>query len=304
VRHLGQTQLAVAFVGLVGACVLPSIDLSGRPCPCITGYSCDASTHRCVLGENASSAGGSTSSESGATSTIATGAFASSTSTVGSGGGDLTQGLVAAYPFEEGIGTTTADTSGNSFDGTLVNGPIWTTGRIGNALTFDGVNDYVIGPSFAISGSMTLSAWIYQTGQSPSSDDAAIISAHSTGGYQLDTTIDRGPRTIGFKLFSSTNADMDRYGATAITFNQWHHVAGVYDASAKTMDVYLDGHVDNGTLLGPVEGSQLPGNVAANIGRRPDDPLKYEFNGKLDEIRIYNRALSAAEILELYQLAP
>jgi len=209
-------------------------------------------------------------------------------------------GPVGAYPFEEGSGTTTADFSGSNNTGTLI-GATWTAGRIGNALAFDGVGANVdLGnpPALQFSGSMTVSAWI-NSAAFPR-DDAAIVSSVQfgapQGGFQFDTTVDTGPRTVGFKLFSPSGALMIRYGATVLQLNQWYHVAGVYDAQAQTMTVYLNGVADNGTLLGRVGNMQLPASLDMFIGRRSDVPGDYYFNGVIDEVRIYNRALTQAEI--------
>ena len=89
---------------------------------------------------------------------------------------------------------------------------------------------------------VTISAWIKST--SYPRDDAAIVSSHNGVGFQLDTTIDRGPRTIGFKLGSPCGLLMARYGKTPLALNTWYYVAGVYNAKAKTMDVYLNGELD------------------------------------------------------------
>ena len=70
-------------------------------------------------------------------------------------------------------------------------------------------------------------------------------------GFQLDTTIDTGPRTIGFKLTNAGLTDMIRYGKTALTLNSWYFVTGVYDASARTMHVYLNGVLDDGSWSAP-----------------------------------------------------
>src|SRR5439155_8987321 len=110
----------------------------------------------------------------------------------------------ASYPFNESSGTTTADASGHGITGTLVNGATFTTARkYGNALALDGVNDYVdLGNPGALQlkGSMTVSAWINATAFP--GDDAAVVSDRDSGslGFQLDTTVDTGRRTIGFKL--------------------------------------------------------------------------------------------------------
>src|SRR5206468_9777237 len=72
-------------------------------------------------------------------------------------------GLIAYWKFDEGSGTTVADSSGNGNTGTLVNGPVWTAGQVGNALFFDGIDDNITVPDSAsldLSSSFTLSAWV------------------------------------------------------------------------------------------------------------------------------------------------
>ena len=114
-------------------------------------------------------------------------------------------------------------------------------------------------------------------------------------GFQLDTTIDRGPRTIGFKLTNSSGANMFRYGATTLQANTWYFVTGVYDAATSSLHVYLNGQLDDGTLLGTVTAAQQNSTANVNIGRRPGSS-SFNFNGRIDDVRIYNRALTAAEI--------
>jgi hypothetical protein len=141
---------------------------------------------------------------------------------------------------------------------------------------------------------MTISAWIKST--SFPQDDAAIVSSRSNGvGFQLDTTIDKGPRTIGFKLGSSCGTTMARYGATPLALDTWYYVTGVYDADAKTMDVYLNGKLDNGFLLGPVEGMQKSSRKNVYAGRRSDSD-QFGFAGEIDDVRIYSLPLTKAEI--------
>ncbi len=145
---------------------------------------------------------------------------------------------------------------------------------------------------------MTISAWINSS--SFPSNDAAIVSKRASGfsGYQLDTTIDRGPRTVGFKLTASSGSNMRRYGATALQANTWYYVTGVYNATAQTMDVYLNGQLDNGVLDGGVTATQQNSTQPVHIGQRPGSPGSFNFAGTIDEVRIgYARALTQAEIL-------
>src|SRR6185503_7867734 len=75
--------------------------------------------------------------------------------------------------------------------------------------------------------------------------------------------------------------------------NAWYHVAGVYNAAAGTLDIYVNGILDSGSLVGVIPPSQFNQTVNVNIGRRTGG---FYFNGIIDEVRIYNRALSQAEI--------
>ena len=205
---------------------------------------------------------------------------------------------IAAYPFNEGSGTTAADASGSGLTGTLTNGAGWGTGRNAGAVLLDGVDDFVeLGnPALLqLTGSMTVSAWINSAAFPV--DDAAIVSKRTSGetGYQLDTTIDRGPRTVGFKLTNNSGGTMFRYGATTLQANTWYFVTGVYDAATSALHVYLNGQLDDGTLLGTVTSTQQNSSANVNIGRRPTGNT-FNFNGRIDDVRIYNRSLTQTEI--------
>ena len=207
-------------------------------------------------------------------------------------------GITAGYAFNETSGTTTADASGHGITGTLTNGPTFTAGKYGNAVNLDGINDYVnLGNPTALqlTGSMTLSAWVYVS--SFPADDAVVISKRGANavGFQLDLTKDTGPRTIGFKLTSSSGGQMIRYGTTALQPNTWYHIAGVYNATTKTMDVYLNGVLDNGALVGTVTASQQNSTANVNIGRRPG-ASGFEFAGRIDDVRIADHALTQSQI--------
>ena len=165
-------------------------------------------------------------------------------------------------------------------------------------MLLDGVDDFVeLGnPALLqLTGSMTVSAWV-NSAAFPG-DDAAIVSKRTSGevGYQLDTTVDRGPRTIGFKLTNSSGGTMFRYGATTLQANTWYFVTGVYDAATSALHVYLNGQLDDGTLLGTVTATQQNSSANVNIGRRPTGN-SFNFNGRIDDVRIYARALTQTEI--------
>src|SRR5262245_3535137 len=204
--------------------------------------------------------------------------------------------LEAHWSFDGTVGAAVRDDSGPALDGVLVNHPPLVPGVNGRALSFNGANQWVdIGDPVALrlTGSMTLSAWIKSSAFPV--DDAAIVSDYSGLGYQLDTTIDEGPRTIGFKLANSAGRFMARYGRTPLAKNRWYHVAGVYDAEAKTLDVYLNGRLDNGCAMGVITSRQHVSGEKAFVGRR-GSWRGFEFAGTIDDVRIYSRALTADEI--------
>ena len=87
---------------------------------------------------------------------------------------------------------------------------------------------------------------------------------------------------------------MFRYGATTLQANTWYHVAGVYDAASSALHVYLNGQLDDGVLVGTVTSSQQNSNANVNIGQRPTGG--FQTNGRIDNVRVYSSALSAAQL--------
>ena len=147
-----------------------------------------------------------------------------------------------------------------------------------------------------LTGSMTVSAWIYATAFP--SDDAAVVSRRDSSerGFQLDTTVDTGRRTIGFKLTNSSGGNMIRYGATTLQTNTWYNIAAVYNAAAQTLHVYLNGQLDDGQLLGTVTTTQQTSALDVEIGQRPGSPGVYQFNGRIDDVRIADHAITQSQI--------
>jgi VanZ family protein len=204
--------------------------------------------------------------------------------------------LEARWAFDNDQGALVRDSSGGNLDARFSSAPAHTQGVIARAAVFDGSRYVEVGSATALrlAGSMTITAMI-NSAAFPG-DDAAIVSQLSHGlGYQLDTTVDKGPRTIGFKLTNTRGQLMIRYGRTPLVLNTWYHIAGVYDAQAKTLDVYLNGRQDDGPLAGVVTGMQHPSRAAVFVGRRAD-AKGFEFTGFIDDVRIYSLALTQNEI--------
>ena len=211
--------------------------------------------------------------------------------------GDTLPGTLEAYwKLDESSGNSVIDYSGHQLPGKFRTEPKRVRSVLGSAPIFDGTNyvNFWHATALRLARSMTISAWINSS--SYPVDDAAIVSQlDGDRGYQLDTTIDRGPRTVGFKLGDACGKLMARYGATPLLPNTWYHVAGVYDAASKTLDVYLNGQLDNGFLLGSVSSIQQSSREAVYVGRRPNS-LKFNFSGLIHHVRIYSFALTKSQI--------
>ncbi|MFZ2187077.1 MAG: fused MFS/spermidine synthase [Candidatus Moraniibacteriota bacterium] len=222
-----------------------------------------------------------------------------------------TSGLVGQWSFDgkdinwaSSITGTAADTSGQGNTGTLTNmsqsaSPV--VGKIGQALNFDGTNDYVNAgaPSVLNSlGDYTISAWI----KTSSAANYLVVASkwnQSSSGYMLMIDSLGKPEFWSEGLPSSTNYTIT--GSTAVNDGKWHYIVGKRDGAT----IYL--YVDGASAATPVAAStetittttpQLIGAYWNGAGT----PSVWFFSGTIDDVRIYSRALSAVEIQSLYAL--
>jgi PKD repeat protein len=196
-------------------------------------------------------------------------------------------GLVAAYNFDQGSGSTLTDVSGRNHHGRIY-GAAWTnSGKYGKALAFDGVNDFVkVSDSTALdlTTGMTLEAWVYptasQSGQRPViKKEAEVYFLHA--GSTTGTLRPSGGVTIGSTIKSVT-------APNAIPVNAWSHLALTYNGS--TLRLYVNGaQVASASVSGTIKNGG-----ALRIGG--DSVYKQYFQGRVDDIRIYNRALTATQV--------
>ncbi len=201
-------------------------------------------------------------------------------------------GLVAAYTFNEGAGTTAADAAGNGHTGTIT-GATWTSqGKFGNALTFDGVNDWVTVASTTLlnlTTGMTLEAWVFPTLQGTSWRNVLIKERTNGEVYNLYSNTDSSAPAVYAVGTSSPGAPVEARGPAQLPLNTWTHLAATYDGAALRLFV-------NGSQVGSraLTGSLLTSTGVLRIG---GNGIWGEFfQGRIDEIRIYSRALSQAEI--------
>jgi hypothetical protein len=194
-------------------------------------------------------------------------------------------GLRAAYTFNEGMGSVLADASGNGNTATAI-GTAWTVGKYGNALAFNGTNSYVQGVNISFSsGPFSLATW-FKTGQ-PGSQMLMGKFNNATNLMYLQTTTSGG---IVGGLHDGNGWQEAMDNSQSYADNQWHHAALV--VSATTLDLYLDGHLK---ASGTHDNSFAINANPWNFGRRNDGRLY--LKGALDEVRIYGKALTPAEVV-------
>lgn len=196
-------------------------------------------------------------------------------------------GLVAAYAFEEGAGTAAADGSGRGHTGT-VTGATWVqNGRFGRALSFDGVNDLVsVADTTALdlTNGMTLEAWVR-----PSSTAAwrTVLLKERSGGLSYGLYASNGAsRPSGYIRIGG---DIDTQSTSSLPVNAWSHVAVTYNGSV--LRLYVNGtQVASRNQTGSISTSSNPLRIGGNLS------WGEYFAGLIDEVRVYNRALSQSEI--------
>ena len=184
-------------------------------------------------------------------------------------------------------------------NGTFVGRPSFGAGEVGEAFNLNGTSQYVDVPynaALTATTNLTVEAWIYPRGLNPASA-SPIVKKSGEGLAQQDGYSLEMNDTGGVAIWGYINGGVGWVPSVPATvpLNQWSHVAGVYDGTNLSM--YL-----NGVLVGaPV---YEPGQIVASgndlqIGHDPAIPSRY-FNGLIDEASVYNKALSAAQILAIY----
>jgi hypothetical protein len=227
---------------------------------------------------------------------------------------DYTSNLVGWWKLDESSGTSAADSAGSN-TGTLTNGPVWQPigGKASGALDFEESSEQYISlgnpAALQITGSLTIAAWIKPESHHGGSADDYVVSKHNYGGscgYALKGSEDCGSQRIQLVINSASNcsAQAQLCGSTILSNNTWYHVAGVYNATAQTMSIYVNGVLDNGNLIeGSVPASIFNSTANALIGTDYSSGVAStydDFDGLIDDVRIYNRALSAADVAALY----
>jgi Concanavalin A-like lectin/glucanases superfamily len=208
-------------------------------------------------------------------------------------------GLLGNWRFDEGSGTTANNTATNAFQGSLSNSPAWVVSQAAialqpiatNCLKFDGVNGYVqVAHNPDLDGyPFTATAW-FRTTNTLNAFQGIVSKYVNSSGNGWCIMMQNG-LLRAFYYRQVTNRAIDFTYATPITDGAWHHTAMTVDASGGKL--WLDGVlVGSGSWLAPPGGTT--GTDPLLIGRF--DTVAARFQGVIDEVSVWNRALTAGEI--------
>ena len=197
-----------------------------------------------------------------------------------------TTGLVAAYSFDEGSGTSAADVVHNN-TATLSGGTTWVAGKNGSAVSLSASGQKVVAlssPETALSGSLTIEAWVKPTTLTWGVNKPLVIKAAgypSNYYYAVDSST---------PLWKWSGGSAYHYANTSLQIGVWQHMAMSYNADTRQWTQYI-----NGVARGSGTENVAPTSISGPLYIGSSDGTGY-FPGAIDDVRIYNRALSASEI--------
>ena len=217
-------------------------------------------------------------------------------------------GLVGFYPMDENTGTATADASRYQNNGAFNGSPAWTAGKIGGAVSIEGAANngnavYIPDSADLPSGNaMTVEAWVKQDSWNGDQAIASHWNYPSSGSWALQTGTNNNLRV--FIANSQTDVGdnyVDTDANTWNSFNTWRHVVMVYDGTqvqAGKVKIYIDGVLVGSTAYGSLPSSLQNSSGTFSIGSVPG--LGRALFGAIDQVKLFNRALSSTEIAAEY----
>jgi hypothetical protein len=217
--------------------------------------------------------------------------------TVSGGSGETTLGLVGWWKFDEGSGSMAADSGPGGKAGTLRGEPLWIQGRVGPyALSFDGLDDHVHIPGLNWSGPVTIAFWNFVPGR-PTVYGSAFGSVGSEPNNRFQAHVPWVDGNIYWDYGSASGS-----GRIVVSYEsyygRWKHVTLISAGSANFKAIYIDGN-----LAASAPSSDSPAPVTDfRIGSLSETSAIFH-SGAIDDVRIYNRVLSAAEVTAIYDSA-
>lgn len=201
------------------------------------------------------------------------------------------EGLVAYWPFDEGTGKTAEDVTGNGHHGKFAGAPKWVDGKFGTALEFDGEEDHVVvadDAALAIEENITFMAWF-------SPGDVLTSRRLMVKNNSIFVIFDFGNKDSIDFLVKPDNTFAEST-TTDWKVGEWYHFAGTFDG--KTMKVYVNGKLEGEAANNvPIAPSDLELWIGGDDFGRPTD----FFPGTIDEVRLYEKTLTEAEIQKVME---
>lgn len=217
-----------------------------------------------------------------------------------------TSGLLAHYKFDEGIGRVASDSSGNGNNGSI-SGATWIVGKIGNGLSFDGVNDYVRVPRMNYD-EISICAWFLKNGNDTIRGDGIFGGFRNNSNIQLregfDVRFSSGaPDTLEFVLVTQDGSGNRTQGIAnsnlGNSVGSWFHAAGTYNKTTGEQRLYVNGQLVN-TQTHPAGNTIVPQTYYPSMRIGYSAVNSGFFNGIIDEVQLYSRSLSSQEVSDLY----
>ncbi|MBT6462598.1 MAG: PQQ-binding-like beta-propeller repeat protein [Opitutae bacterium] len=211
---------------------------------------------------------------------------------------DLNSGLVAHYPFNSNAN----DETGNGYDG-VVHGASLGPDRQGteaSAYYFDGVDDYIDVGNHQLDGAFTIASWVYHDGVNTLPWFEAVYATANID-IGLFAKLLEGSMFSRLHVGGNNDAYIDTDKMTVPSGN-WYHLVGLWDG--QNASLYIDGTAKAAALTGSMN-APVPSNayLGKDVWRENNaDGHGDHLKGRLDDVRVYNRALSAAEVAALYRL--
>ena len=219
------------------------------------------------------------------------------------------EGMVLYLSFDEGVGNITKDLSGNGNDGSIKGGAKWVQGKDGKALELDGEDDYVQVPYddiFNITDAITLAAWIKPSLPFDPPWRAIINNREfgAEGSYLLQTSqTNGGPERVAEFALRLPGGYTYMRAVTLLTSDDLWHIAATYDEESSEMRIYVNGELEEDATPNQAPSGAI--NPASQdgifIGKDYGVDSPNWFGGTIDEVAIYNRALTEEQVKDLYQ---
>ena len=212
---------------------------------------------------------------------------------------------VGYWSFDEGSGDTAFDRSGNGNDGTLKNmdAEDWVDGVRGKALEFDGEDDYVFTSQSPNLNKITIEAWVNAISFGVRNTIVSTTDDSATKGYQIHHNSNKFALRLTDSSTYIDGGSGDAKWDTTVSTGNWYHIAISWDGTtnAENIKFYLNGEVDGTSTATKTISSIFPTSYNIYIGKKPGGSNYWE--GVIDEVAIYNRALSPSEISAHYNFA-